>query len=160
MCKLCLCLRLCRRSTLLLLFSLLLFQKSWIVVFCCITITLNNEKSLQTVCLLLWLKNCSQIQVTIFNFFTLYSNLLLLVSGLNATDKTPMYEMPLIFVCRGWGENFSHWGFGDRHFVIGVLSRDRYCFFKWRRHLSSTNSLGPLIRIRFLFSRNLIKRLA
>ena len=36
-----------------------------------------------------------------------------LVSGLNATDKTPMYEMPLIFVFRGWG-------LGE-HVFIGVL---------------------------------------
>ena len=28
------------------------------------------------------------------------------VSGLNATDKTPMYEMPLIYVFGGWGLEF------------------------------------------------------
>ena len=40
-------------------------------------------------------------------------------SGLNATDKTPMYEMPLTFVFGvwglgfwGWGEHFLYWGFG------------------------------------------------
>ena len=53
------------------------------------------------------------------------------VSGLNATDKTSMYEMPLIYVFGvlglglwGWGEDFLCWGFGQCHFVIGVLSRD------------------------------------
>ena len=25
----------------------------------------------------------------------------------------------------GWGEHFLYWGFGQWHFVIGVLSRDR-----------------------------------
>ena len=53
------------------------------------------------------------------------------VSGLNATDKMPMHEMPLIYVFGvwglgfwGWGEHFRYWGFGCWHFVIGVLSRD------------------------------------
>ena len=43
------------------------------------------------------------------------------VSGHNATDKTPMYEMPLIcvsgFLFWGLGEHFLYWGFG-----FGVLS--------------------------------------
>ena len=30
-----------------------------------------------------------------------------MVSGLNATDKTPMYEMPLIFVFRAFGVGVS-----------------------------------------------------
>ena len=39
-----------------------------------------------------------------------------LVSGLNATDKTPIYEMPLTFVFGGWGfEHFLYWGFGRWH---------------------------------------------
>ena len=39
-----------------------------------------------------------------------------MVSGQNATDKTPMYDMPLIFM-------FGVWGFGDGKsiFRIGVL---------------------------------------
>ena len=44
---------------------------------------------------------------------------LIWVSGLNATDKTPMYEMPLTFVLRVWwvevlglGEHFLYLGFG------------------------------------------------
>ena len=51
------------------------------------------------------------------------------VSGLNATDKTPMYEMPLVygFGGRGFGvEHFLYWGFGQWRFVIGILSRDHY----------------------------------
>ena len=41
-----------------------------------------------------------------------------------------MYEMPLIYVfgvlrLGYWGEHFSHWGFGQWHFVIGVLYQDR-----------------------------------
>ena len=38
-----------------------------------------------------------------------------------------MYEMPLINVFGFWGlgEHFLFWGFGQWHFVIGVLSRDR-----------------------------------
>ena len=48
------------------------------------------------------------------------------VSGHNATDKMPMYEMPLNFVFGGWvlwlGEHFLYWGFGCWHFVIGILS--------------------------------------
>ena len=49
------------------------------------------------------------------------------VSGHSATDKTPMYEMPRIFVfgggVLGLGEHFLYWGFGCWHFVIGVLSK-------------------------------------
>ena len=52
------------------------------------------------------------------------------VSGHNATDKTPMNEMPLIFVFGfwglgfwGWGEHFLYMDFGCWRFVIGVLSR-------------------------------------
>ena len=49
------------------------------------------------------------------------------VSSLNAMDKTPMYEMPLIYVLGVWGlgfwgEQFLYWGFGQWYFVIGVLS--------------------------------------
>ena len=54
------------------------------------------------------------------------------VSGLNATVKTPMYEMPLTFVLGGWGLGFYYWegaflnwGFELWHFVIGVLSHDQ-----------------------------------
>ena len=38
-----------------------------------------------------------------------------------------MYEMPLIYVFEVWvwGERFLFWGFGQWHFVIGILSRDR-----------------------------------
>ena len=45
------------------------------------------------------------------------------VSSLNATDKTPMYEMLLIYVFGGWG-----FGVGLSIFcigVLGVLSRDQ-----------------------------------
>ena len=42
------------------------------------------------------------------------------VYGLYATDKTPMYEMPLIYVFGGWGLGF--WGWGKHFFVLGVLS--------------------------------------
>ena len=38
------------------------------------------------------------------------------VFGLNATDKTPMYGMPLIYVFGGWG-----FGVGASIFCIGVL---------------------------------------
>ena len=38
------------------------------------------------------------------------------VSGHSATDKTPMYEMPRIFVFGGWG-----FGVGESIFCIGVL---------------------------------------
>ena len=38
------------------------------------------------------------------------------VSGHSATDKTPMYEMPLIYVFGGWG-----FGVGESTFCIGVL---------------------------------------
>ena len=38
------------------------------------------------------------------------------VSGHSATDKTPMYEMPRIFVFGGWG-----FGVGESTFCIGVL---------------------------------------
>ena len=46
-----------------------------------------------------------------------------LVSGLNAADKAPIYEMPLIYVfgVLGLGEQFFYWGFGQPHFVIGVF---------------------------------------
>ena len=50
------------------------------------------------------------------------------VSGLNATDKTPMYEMPLIYVFGVWG--FGVWvsifciGVLGNGIVIGILSRD------------------------------------
>ena len=37
-----------------------------------------------------------------------------LVSGLNATDKTPMYEMPLTFVFEVW--ELAFWGWGE-HFL-------------------------------------------
>ena len=54
------------------------------------------------------------------------------VSGLNAMDKTTLYETPLIYVFGvgglgfwGWGEHFLYWGCGQWHFVIGVLSQDR-----------------------------------
>ena len=54
-----------------------------------------------------------------------------LVSGLDATGKTPMYEMPLIYVFGiwglgfwGWGEHLLYWGSGQWHFVIEVLSQD------------------------------------
>ena len=47
------------------------------------------------------------------------------VSGLNATNKTPMYEMSLIFVLGVGGSIFLYWGFGHWRFDIGVLSRDR-----------------------------------
>ena len=48
----------------------------------------------------------------------------------SATDKMPKYEMPLIYVFGGWdfwgwGKHFLYWGFGQWHFVIGVLSQDR-----------------------------------
>ena len=43
-----------------------------------------------------------------------------MVSGQNATDKTPMYDMPLIFMFGVWG-----FGVGKSIFRIGVLSRDR-----------------------------------
>ena len=46
------------------------------------------------------------------------------VSSLNATDNTLMYEMPLIHVFGLW-RPFLYRGFGQWHFVIGVLSRDR-----------------------------------
>ena len=40
-----------------------------------------------------------------------------------------MYEMPLIYVfggwVLGWGEHILYWGFGQWHFVIGILSRDQ-----------------------------------
>ena len=39
-----------------------------------------------------------------------------MVSGHNTTDKTPMYEMLLIFVLGGWG-----FGLGESIFCIGVL---------------------------------------
>ena len=41
-----------------------------------------------------------------------------LVSGLDATGKTPMYEMPLIYVFGIWGLGF---GVGASIFCIGVL---------------------------------------
>ena len=52
------------------------------------------------------------------------------VSGLYATDKTPMYVMPVIYAfgILGFGvrgEHFLYWGFRQWHFVIEVLSRDR-----------------------------------
>ena len=37
-----------------------------------------------------------------------------MVSGLNATEKTPIYEMPLTFVFGGWG-----FGVGEHFFVLG-----------------------------------------
>ena len=53
------------------------------------------------------------------------------VTGVNDMHKTPMYEMPLIYVfeIRGCGFGFGaffflYWGFGQWHFVIGVLSQD------------------------------------
>ena len=41
----------------------------------------------------------------------------MMVSGLNATEKVPMYEMPLTYVFgglgfSGWGEYFLYWGNG------------------------------------------------
>ena len=44
-----------------------------------------------------------------------------MVSDHDATDKTPMYEMPLIFMFEvlGLGEHFLYWGFGCWHFAIG-----------------------------------------
>ena len=39
-----------------------------------------------------------------------------MVSGHYGTDKTPVYEMPLIFVFGGWG-----FGVGESIFCIGVL---------------------------------------
>ena len=49
-----------------------------------------------------------------------------MVSGLNATDKTAMYEMPLIYVFGVWvlglGEHFRYSGFECWHFVTGVFS--------------------------------------
>ena len=36
-----------------------------------------------------------------------YSKYFSAVSARNATDKLPMYEMPLIFVFWGWGEHVS-----------------------------------------------------
>ena len=39
-----------------------------------------------------------------------------MVSGHYGTDKTPMYEMPLIFVFGVWG-----FGVGESIFCIGVL---------------------------------------
>ena len=46
-----------------------------------------------------------------------------MVSGLNATDKTAMYEMPLIYVFGDWvlglGEHFLYWGFWATAFCHG-----------------------------------------
>ena len=50
-----------------------------------------------------------------------------MVSGLNATDRMPMYEMPLSYVFRvlELGASIVCIGvFGQWHFGIGVLSRD------------------------------------
>ena len=54
-----------------------------------------------------------------------------MVSGLNATDKVPMYEMPLIYVFGVWGVGVFELGrvffvLGQWHFVIGVLSEIGY----------------------------------
>ena len=45
---------------------------------------------------------------------------IMVVSGLNATDKTPSYEMPMTFVFQGLGGEFSYWGFWRWHFIIMV----------------------------------------
>ena len=57
------------------------------------------------------------VHVNVNHDTTDQTKLTISISGLNATDKTPMYEMPLIYVFGGWG--IWQW-----HFVIGVLSRD------------------------------------
>ena len=46
------------------------------------------------------------------------------VSGHNATDKTPMYEMPLIFVFGVWGFEVGESIFCVGVLGVGVLSRD------------------------------------
>ena len=54
------------------------------------------------------------------------------VFSLNATDKLPMYDMPLIYVFGfggwGYGVHFLYWGFGQWHFAIRALSQDRDVF--------------------------------
>ena len=61
-----------------------------------------------------------------------------MVSGHNATDKTPMYEIPLIFVfgVLGLGTAFFVSGFWVLAFVIGILSRDRSEMSQYQRSLS------------------------
>ena len=54
-----------------------------------------------------------------------------MVSGLNATDKTTMYKMSLIYTFGFWGLGFGASFFligvlGQWHFAIDVLSRDRW----------------------------------
>ena len=61
-----------------------------------------------------------------------------MVSGPNATDKTPMYEMPLNFVygVRGLGKAFFVLGF----LIICVLTRDRLPSFMVLEFLSDTKT--------------------
>ena len=48
-----------------------------------------------------------------------------MVSGHYGTDKTPMYEMPLIFVFGGWGFGVEESIFCIGVLGVGVLSRDQ-----------------------------------
>ena len=54
-----------------------------------------------------------------------FINCIIMVFGLNATDKTPIYKMPLTFEfgvgVLGWKENFLYWGFAGH--LFGALVR-------------------------------------
>ena len=48
-----------------------------------------------------------------------------MVSGLNATDKTPKYEIPLIYVFGGW-----RLGLGRAFFVVGCWAM-AFCYWRF-----------------------------
>ena len=65
-----------------------------------------------------------------------------MVSMLNATDKTPMYEMPLIFVFGVWG--LGLWGWGE-HFLYWGLGRWHFCHWRFVPRSSMMAICNPLL---------------
>ena len=88
-----------------------------------------SEKIAQIMELLTTCTNVHQLHICVIiikqNILKIEPFFSVLVSGLNATDKTPIYEMPLI-TCFGFkvGASIFYLGFGQWHFVIGVLYWD------------------------------------
>ena len=82
---------------------------------------------------------------------SIYISLWFYCSGFGCKNRYPVW-MPRTkrqcikchwFMCLGfwgWGEHFLYWGFGQWHFVIGILSRDR-------KNSSKMAIFGPKIRI-------------
>ena len=71
-----------------------------------------------------------------------------MVSGLNATDKMPMYEMPLTLVLGGWG-------FGESIFCVGVykmqVSMLDWIFVRHSHHQPSKLMIAEVRTIFILF---------